>query len=726
MAKPWEQYQQSAQSGPWSKYQAQAEQTAADLVSTGIQKPDMMPDIPEALLGKLPDDPAQFASMLEKPDSAWVQRQYDRKRAAETGGLKTFMASVGKGGVNLLRGLGLMDMAGEREQQMWQAAEDVRPITTTAGEITGEALPFVAPGGALAKIASTPARIAAAGALGGAEAGIAARGRTGSETQALESGGAGVLLGAGIEAALPYVGRAVGSLYRKLSGKTPPSNILDEFGRPTPEVQKVLDEAGIKFDDITESAMQQLKQMPPNASPEQAARVAIFEQSGVPFTRGDISQQLADQATEARLIESAADPLADPFRARRLEQSEAIREQLGSIAGKGVPERAGEATKEALESRLSAMKQERRGLYRQAKEQSKAAGGIPVQTSGIMAAFPADEVADIAITAPSQAKAVNSLLVKYGLKEAPEGFTGEITPLSVENAERFRKSLKAIERSDDSKAITVLTGPLTKSLDDELDLMTEAGIGMPEGLQQTLKQARAAVRAEKTEFSPESITGKLAGLKRDGVTPIIEASRVAPRLLGKSGTTEDLRRTLSSLSKAGDSGKQAIGDLQAAAVMQIMDEAFGAGTRKIDGIPTFGPGAYKKAVDKIGKDKINLLFADNKEGLKKLQNIGEIAKLIQPTGAAVPKGSASVNLEIAQRMFGMSLGAKMPIVGDVIAGMIGTAKQAAQTNKSVSKALAAKPDQLKMAIEIDRAYPSLATAIGVSGISQAQTEIQNQ
>ncbi|MGL4546375.1 MAG: hypothetical protein ACRCUU_12635, partial [Plesiomonas sp.] len=243
MAAPWEQYQQKTGDGPWAKYNQQAAQTADDLVSAGIKKPEMMPDLPLELIGRLPENPAEFAAQLSQPNAEWVQRQYDRKKAAEVGGVETFIASAGKGGINLLRGLGIMEPATQREQQQWAAAEDVRPINTMVGEITGESIPFVIPGGAVGKIASTPQRIAASGVLGGTEAGVAARGRTGSEAEAIQAGGAGVLLGAGIEAAIPYIGRAVSSTYRKLTGATPPSRVLDESGRPTAEVQKVLDEA---------------------------------------------------------------------------------------------------------------------------------------------------------------------------------------------------------------------------------------------------------------------------------------------------------------------------------------------------------------------------------------------------------------------------------------------------------------------------------------------------
>lgn len=721
MAGPWEQYQKTADTGPWSQYQQQAEQTAADLVTSGIQKPAMMPDLPAELLGKLPDNPAQFAAQLSQPDAEWVQRQYDRKKAAETSGLETFVASAGKGGINLLRGLGLMDMASPREQQQWQAAEDVRPITTTAGEIIGEALPFVAPGGAIGQIASAPARITAAGALGGAEAGIAARGRTGSEIEALQSGGAGVLLGAGLEAALPVVGRVVGSTYRKLTGKAPPSRILDDAGRPTPEVQKALDEAGIDFDTISQNALQKMQELSPNTNPEEAARIALFNEAGIPYTRGDITRALPDQTAEARLVESANDPLADPFRARRLEQSEAIKSNLESELAAGVPERAGESVKEAASARLDEIKANRRALYSSAKEQAESAGGIPVKTDNIKNAISESNLADIGATNENVASSIEKVLARFGVRDS-QLYKGDSVNLSVETAERFRRAITAIERSDTSGSASVVLGPVKRALDDELNLMTDAGIGMPPELQKTLKEARAAVRQEKTEFSPQSIAGRLTGLKRDGVTPIVEASRVVPKLLGPSGTTEDLMRTMQTLSKEGDKGKQAIGDLQASAIMQIMDTAFGAGSRQIDGVQTFGPGAYKKAVDKIGKDKLNILFADKPDTLKKLKNIGEIAKLIQPSSAAVPKGSAMANLDIANKLFGIGLASKVPFVGNIIGETLGTISKNAGTRAQVSKALAAQPNQLKFAIEIDRNYPALASALGIAGLSQATAE----
>lgn len=676
------------------------------------QQQDLSPE----MLSSLPDNPAEYAASIERPDSQWVQRQYDRKSALEMGGMETFMAGTGKGLYNIGRGLNLLDMPDDREKQKWEAAQEFRPIATMAGEITGEAIPFLAPGAAISKIASTGRRIATAGALGGAEAGISARGRTGDETQALQSGGLGVLLGAGLETAIPYIGRALGATFRKLTGKPAPSRIFNNDGRPTPEVQEVLDDAGISFDEITQATLRQMQELPAGTNPTQAGRIAQFSEAEIPYTKGDITQDLGQQTTEARLIESASDPIADPFRQQRLEQSEAIKSQLESIAGSGTPALAGSSTKEALADRLASMKSNRRELYKSAKEQARSAGGVPVQVDNIAAAFPTEDMADLAITAPKQAKALDSIMVKYGINEAPEGFTGEITPLSVANVERFRKNLKSIERSDDTRAISVAIGPVTRAVDDELDVMTDVGIGIPSSLRDTLKSARKAVRDEKIEFDRKSMVGKLIGTKKNSTEQMIESSKIIPKLFAKGTPIEDLRKTMTSLNKAGDAGKSAISNMQSAAIMQIMEEAFGAGTRKIDGVPTFGSGAYKKAINRIGQDKLNILFKNNIRARNKLKNVGQIAKLIQPTGAAIPKGSAMVNLDIANKMLTYSLSAKIPLLGTVVE-VVKNAKNALNKGKSVSDAIAANPDQLKIAKEIDRSYPNLAQAFGIAGIS---------
>ena len=717
---------EQARAAFYAAYPAATQQsvTAQDLQASGVVQQQQMPDLTADELSRLPENPAEFAQTLRQPNALWVQRQYDRKEAIERGGLETFAGSVGKGVANVARGLGLMDEAGQREKQRVAASEEAYPITTTAGEVIGEALPFAPLGVATGAIPAFGTRVAASTALGAAEGGIAALGRTGDAQRAGEAAGIGGLLGGSLEAALPSLGRLGSAIFRRVTGKAPAGALFDAAGQPTAEMADALRRAGVSLQDLQQSALDDLMRLPAGSSPEQAARVAQFAQEGIPYTKGDITQSLPQQAMEARLAESASDPLAQPVRSMRLEQSEKFRGVLDEMVSKlGVPERTGESIKDALSGRKSLMSAEKRELYKSAMEQADQVGGVPVITDNIRAAIPDERTARrIDRLVPQQAAAFDDLLIEFGVKEAPEGYKGAIEPLSMANFEDFRQAINAIERTDQTGTIKVLSGPVKQALDDEIGFAVDAaGHAMPADLLATLQKARGVTRDIKTEFSPQSMAGRLIDVKRDGVTPVVEASTVSRRLLGPAGTAEDMKRTMQSLAKSGDKGKQAIGDLQAAAIMDIMEAAFGATSRKIDGVPTLGPAAFQKALKKIGDPKLNILFSNNKDALSRLKNLGKIAGNIHAQAGAIPKGSASVILDSLNKMGIMGISSKIPGAG-LLLDVVDTAAKNAGTKQAVKQALDAKPDRLKMAIQIDRNYPALAQALGIAGLAQTTEE----
>lgn len=723
MANPFDRFDtpvaQQAGGNPFDQFDT----TRQDLQASGVVKPQQMPDLGEEELARLPENPAEFAQTLRQPNAKWVLRQYDLKEAQERGGLATLGASIGKGVLNVARGLGIADDAGQREKERFAASEQQYPITTATGEVIGEAAPFAPLGVAAGAIPAFGARVATSGALGAAEGSIAALGRTGDAQRAGEAAGVGAVLGAGIEAALPSLGRLGSAIFRRVSGRAPAGALFDSSGQPTAEMAEALQNAGVSLTDLQQAALDDLMKLPSGSSPEQAARVAQFAREEIPYTKGDITQALPQQAMEARLAESASDPLAQPVRSMRLEQSEKFRGALDEMVNKlGVPERTGDSLKDALSGRRSLMSKEKRELYKTATDQAREIGGVPVIPDNIRSAIPLADLEDLAITAPGPIGSLDKLLVKYGLKEAPEGADASITPLAIDNAERFRKSLNAIERGDTTGASKVATMPIKEALDAELDLMVDsAGASIPRSLLESLKKARGVTREIKTEFSPQAMAGRLIDVKRDGVTPVIEASTVSRRLLGPAGTVEDMKRTMQSLAKSGEKGKQAIGDLQATAIMDLMEAGFGASSRKIDGVPTLGPAAFQKSLNKIGDPKLNILFSNNKEVLSRLKNLGKIAGSIQAQAGAIPKGSASVILDSLNKMGIMGISAKIPGVG-ILLDVVDTAAKNAGTKEAVKKALDAKPDRLKMAVQIDRNYPALAQALGIAGIAQTSEE----
>lgn len=276
MANPFDQFdapvQQKSKSGeakggnPFDQFDA----TAQDLQAAGIVEQQQMPDLTADELSRLPENPAAFAQTLSQPNAEWVQRQYDRKEAQDRGSLTTLGASIGKGVMNVARGLGIADAAGEREKQRYSASEEAYPITTATGEVIGEAAPFAPIGVAAGAIPAFGTRVAASGLLGAAEGGIAALGRTGDAQRAGEAAGLGAVLGAGIEAALPSLGRLGSAIFRRVTGKAPAGALFDAAGQPTAEMADALRRAGVSLQDLQQSALDDLMKLPAGSSPEQA------------------------------------------------------------------------------------------------------------------------------------------------------------------------------------------------------------------------------------------------------------------------------------------------------------------------------------------------------------------------------------------------------------------------------------------------------------------------
>jgi len=650
--------------------------------------------------------------------------------AKEQGFFRTGAISTGRGLARIGRALGLVDPETETEKQAFEALGKERPITTMVGEAVGESLPFAAvPVGA---IAGTGARIAATAGLGAIEGGLISKGGGGTESEQLISAGAGGGIAGSFEAFLPHVLRIGSKLVRKFLGKAPKSTLLKPDGLPTEELNRALDKAGVSFDDLKEAGFDLLSRQKPGAEPGQAARATRFEDLGIPATKGDISQEFTQQATEARLFESAADPLSDSLRSLRLQQSQGLTDNLDTIIEKsGVPENIGEGLKEALSGRKAILKSKKNALYKQAAESAENAEFLPFPISDIENAIPDKRTfREISDLVPQQSEAVLNLLAEFGVDTSDEAIKRlkdkgiESIPMDIGTFDIFRKSLNRIERSDQTGAIKVITGPIKDALDNEADnladIFEKAGL-TDENVLKPLREARATVIKLKKEFSPQAITGKLIDVKRDGITPVIEASQVFKNIVGTNKPIEFLERTITSLKKSGPKGIQAIGDLQAATVFDLIESAFKAQTRKVQGVQTFGTVPFNKRLAQIGDDKLKLIFSTNLGLLKDLKKISSVAKELTPPSGAVPKGSASVILDSMNKLGLITILGKIP-GGGLFIEAITKLSEGQTTRKAVNIALDGTPELKQIKSIIESEMPSLAVAFGLIGLKEDENK----
>ena len=209
-------------------------------------------------------------------------------------------------------------------------------------------------------------------------------------------------------------------------------------------------------------------------------------------------------------------------------------------------------------------------------------------------------------------------------------------------------------------------------------------------------------------------------VKRDGVTPLVESSKVFNELMGPNKAPELLERTIESLMKT-PAGKKAIGDLQARTIVDLMEHAFKAETRKVAGEKVFGAGAYGARLKQIGDRRLKSLFGTRPDVLKKLNQVADAAKLITPPSGAVPKGSASVILDSLNRLGILSLTSKVP-GGALLVESIRTIADKGANRALLDKALNAKPNVKRISTFIANEAPGLASVLGISFLADRKDE----
>ena len=491
-------------------------------------------------------------------------------------------------------------------------------------------------------------------------------------------------------------------------------------GAPTAELQTALKKAGMEFDDLTPEQISELSGSRVGASAEEAARKARFEEQGIPFTKGDVAQDFTQLSKEQRLLSMVTDEASEPLRQLKFQQSQAfVRNTERLVDELGGSADAGEMLKGALDGRLKLLKKEKGELYKEFADTSPELQNIPIITDTITGAIPDRATTRrIGRSVPTAAKALDDLLVEFGVDKSTlkvDEFLkagDEITPLNIGNIDDFRQGINLIERADQTGSIQVLTGPIKRALDAEASLVDDAARAAgitDESILAPLKKARETVRQIKTEFSADALTGKLTKFKRDGVTPVIEASKAVDKVIGANVPIEHLERTLASLNKAGKDGKTAIKALQASVVFKALDDALGAPTRKTGGKETISGNAFDKSLRKFGDDRLNVLFADDPATLKKLKGLQKTAKDITPPSASVPKGSAPIIMDAIKRM------ERLPVAAALVKS-VRFIIEAGGDERAVSKAMKANPSFKKSAKLIREDFPNLAFALGIGGV----------
>lgn len=563
------------------------------------------------------EDVTQQDRQVQMEKDAQAIRQ---EMAAELNPLEAGLVGMGRGFTTIARAIGLAEPETEGERKAFEALQEESPISTTIGEVAGEAAPFIIPGMAAGRAATLGGRVLASGAVGATEAGLITRGKGGDEVEQLKAAGLGGTLAGGLEVAFPIIGRIGGKIFRNVTGRQPTSPLLTPDGVPSQEFREALEKAGLSFDDVA-AETQRMIQTGDIDDAVQVGRRAFLEEQGLVPTRAQVTGDATDFQTQQELAKRSG-------RVRSvLEAQEGV---LGSKFENAITATGGSANPSAnavfdhigdkavdLDSAISQ-------AYKSAREQ--AGQEKVVKLSGLSNSI--KSIAGSDISTGGLAGAARDILKNKGVLGKGKGLKaqGRIDP---KTAEEIRIELNSLYDS-----LTPLGRGKLSDLKNALDNDVQQAVG---------KDVFADARSMKAEFEKDLRRAKINKFdKRKGnlVRDILE-NKINPdnflqdAVLTKRVRSSDLEQLKRYLQQS-DEGVDAWNSLRAEAMSFIKTNSM----KEVGGEPALTRAALEGAINKFGKDKLRVLFTPDER--KFLENMNKVAVIREPKrGTALGKGPSA-------------------------------------------------------------------------------------
>jgi hypothetical protein len=369
----------------------------------------------------------------------------------------------------------------------------------------------------------------------------------------------------------------------------------------------------------------------------------------VPATRGQITRDPVQLRNEGNV--SATDA-GKPIRETYLDQNQALLDNLEVLKGRQrgkaqTPEAVGISVQDqALRAKLQLKKDEVKAKYKAAEQAGELQGKVS----------PARLIQTIRNSPDTTHFGwVDSWLNKAEvIKKTPSGTVTR--KLTLKEMEDLRQA--AVARAMDGGTEGYYAGKVISAIDAATD-----GVGG-----KLYKEARAARKAQALEFEETGAIARLVENKSrtDRATALEDTWRKT--VVG--GSVQDLRNVKRSLLTGGDrktraAGKTAWRDLRAQTIQFIKDEATKSVALNERGQPNITPAAMKRAIDAIGKEKIDEIFSPGTAvRLDRILEATRTVKTVPPPGHA---GSSTMSNVLAFLERGLG---RLPVVGDIGSGAI--------------------------------------------------------
>lgn len=401
----------------------------------------------------------------------------------------------------------------------------------------------------------------------------------------------------------------------------------------------------------------------------------------VPATRGQITRDPVQLRNEGNV--SATDA-GKPIRETYLDQNQALLDNLEVLKGRQrgkaqTPEQVGISVQDqALRAKLELKRSEVRAKYKAAEDAGELQGKVS----------PARLIQTIRNSPDTTHFGwVESWLNKAEVvKKTPSGTVTR--KLTLKEMEDLRQA--AVARAMDGGTEGYYAGKVISAIDAATD-----GVGG-----KLYKEARAARKAQALEFEETGAIARLVENKSrtDRATALEDTWRKT--VVG--GSVQDLRNVKRSLLTGGDrqtraAGKAAWRDVRAQTIQYIKDEATKSVATNERGQPNITPAAMKRAIDAIGKEKIDEIFSPGTAvRIERILEATRTVKTVPPPGHA---GSSTMSNVLAFLERGLG---RLPVVGDIGSGAIRAGAQLKQMGEAgrvvrESKRMPLEPQKNKLA-----------------------------
>lgn len=583
------------------------------------------------------------------------------------GPVSSGVVGMGRGFSTVGRGVGLMDKANDAENRDYKSLEAEHPVATFVGEVAGESAPFVPGGmllgaGAKALGGGKAATLAASGVLGATEAATIARGEGASAGGQAMAGTVGGAIGMGAEILMPKIASIGRNVFRKLTGRLPAGEMIDASGRITPEFKEVLDANGIAPEDIVAQATKELQQE--GLDPNQAARKAYLESQGLEPTRAQITRD----ATDFQLQEEAAktsNRVRDALEAQDKVLTEKFEDAITKTGGKPASDR--NAAIDFITQKADIEKEEYNKMYKEVREALDAENTIDPKLSGMSSMLSPqsmEKAGGEVVAFNNLSKALSNLMPR---DETTKGVVSAVKNTLVKKG-IIDKNFRVLRRLSGSETEQI------RVLNNELYDVTPQGNAALRKIQEALDtDVVGALKGDRFKGARDKFKEFKKGLERDKVSQwdtnkknlvrdmlenkINPDTFVNDVVFSKKWQADDLNQLKKYM---GEEGAEAFNDVRAETLQEIFEKAVGNGPEDAQGFKRIGAAALTRAVEKIGRKKINVLF--NAEEQKFLKDMVNVAKIRQPVrGTAMGKGpSSQAVLSLQKRL------ANVPILSSVL------------------------------------------------------------